>query len=473
MKKTVHSIIMLTALVLSVIHFTTIKASASDSVQNATPIDLNKEYLFSGSQEDNFYKITVPQNGRLQIKISNESDYYREFSLINSKGVKLFTGSTDYSEYADGYASHTIGVTPGVYYINVYNDEPDSVSYKLGAFFTPSENWEKEPDNDEKKGATAIPVNTSFNGAVDSYEDSDFYTFTTTSDGVVNIKLSNNSSIPLKYELFNDKGVSLQETWTDYSDYAMGYSNITQGLPKGKYYIQIVNDDDAYNNKNNHVYSFRIDFNSSHFWEKESNDTAQEATNLELDQYYQGVTPNEYDEDFYTFNLSKGTTIQLNALNLKEDYTRYTIIDSHGNEKAYLETNSGAYANGYKTSRLYLPTGSYFLNMHSYDSDNHLNLVYKFAIKTVSPSVKSSGVTITNNKGKSDKVYVKNLLKDDIIKIYSSKSKLLASKKSEGSSTTAYLKQLGKSAGSVYVTLTRDGRLESSKVKVNYKAEKK
>lgn len=90
-----------------------------------------------------------------------------------------------------------------------------------------------------------------------------------------------------------------------------------------------------------------------------------------------------------------------------------------------------------------------------------------------SSPLKSSQVTIKNNKGKSDAITVKGIKKGDVIKVYdkSGGGKLLVSKTSNGSSTTLSVEQLGKSAGSVYVSVTNSGLLESARTKVSYTKE--
>ena len=90
-----------------------------------------------------------------------------------------------------------------------------------------------------------------------------------------------------------------------------------------------------------------------------------------------------------------------------------------------------------------------------------------------SAPLKASQIKVKNNKGKSDTITVKSIKKGDTIKVYNKASggKLLVSKKSAGTSTTLSVKQLGKKAGSVYVSVTKSGLRESSKVKMSYKKE--
>lgn len=96
---------------------------------------------------------------------------------------------------------------------------------------------------------------------------------------------------------------------------------------------------------------------------------------------------------------------------------------------------------------------------------------YKFAGE-ISNSLQVSQVKITNNKGKADRVAVSGIVKGDIVRVYDANSKLLVtSPQATGTTVTADVKQLGTKAGYVYVSVTRAGMKESTKVKVAYKAE--
>ena len=67
---------------------------------------------------------------------------------------------------------------------------------------------------------------------------------------------------------------------------------------------------------------------------------------------------------------------------------------------------------------------------------------------------------------------MKKVSKKSVVRIYNSKGKLL--KKATASSSTLKVSKLnlGKKAGTIYVTVQKSGQLESSKTKVKFKNEK-
>ncbi len=88
----------------------------------------------------------------------------------------------------------------------------------------------------------------------------------------------------------------------------------------------------------------------------------------------------------------------------------------------------------------------------------------------------AANITVTNNaKGTADTIYVCGLSPKDIVKVYNLETagKLLGSKtvSSYGSDATVSVSQLGTSAGSVYVSVTSSGYLESSRTEAAYTEE--
>ncbi|SPF37208.1 conserved exported hypothetical protein [Candidatus Desulfosporosinus infrequens] len=87
----------------------------------------------------------------------------------------------------------------------------------------------------------------------------------------------------------------------------------------------------------------------------------------------------------------------------------------------------------------------------------------------------ANNITVTNNAGISDTVYVTGLNAGDVVKVYNAASQgtLLGTTTATSSNTDATVtrSQLGKTAGSVYVSVTTKGELESSRTQVSYDAE--
>ncbi|MEN2444796.1 Ig-like domain-containing protein [Bacillus aerius] len=89
-----------------------------------------------------------------------------------------------------------------------------------------------------------------------------------------------------------------------------------------------------------------------------------------------------------------------------------------------------------------------------------------------SDALKVNQVKINNLKNKKDVTTVSKIKKKDVIKVYSTNGKLLAtSKPANSSSIKLYVKQVGAKSGKVFVTRSSDKMLESGKQAVSFKGE--
>lgn len=89
--------------------------------------------------------------------------------------------------------------------------------------------------------------------------------------------------------------------------------------------------------------------------------------------------------------------------------------------------------------------------------------------KPISAGLKASQVKAANNKGKADTVTVSGIGKTDVFSVYDAKGNVLGTS-SKGAASLS-VKQLGTKAGTIYVTRTQDGMLESTKTAVAFKNE--
>ncbi|MEW4194701.1 hypothetical protein Q0N41_13450 [Bacillus altitudinis] len=89
-----------------------------------------------------------------------------------------------------------------------------------------------------------------------------------------------------------------------------------------------------------------------------------------------------------------------------------------------------------------------------------------------SDALKVNQIKINNLKNKKDVITVSKIKKKDVIKVYSTSGKLLAtSKPANSSSIKLYVKQVGAKSGKVFVTRSSDKMLESGKQAVSFKGE--
>lgn len=100
-----------------------------------------------------------------------------------------------------------------------------------------------------------------------------------------------------------------------------------------------------------------------------------------------------------------------------------------------------------------------------------------YSSESKTAALTANQITTVNNIGTSDEVTVTGLTEKDIIKVYDSatggKQLATATVASSKTEATATVSQLGSTAGTVHVTLTRDGKQESVRTPASYASESK
>lgn len=91
--------------------------------------------------------------------------------------------------------------------------------------------------------------------------------------------------------------------------------------------------------------------------------------------------------------------------------------------------------------------------------------------KIQSNSLQVDQVTVNNNYGKEDTIKIIGIDPGDDIRIYNSNAQSLTARKSSGSATMLYIKQLGSESGAIYLTITKENRSESIMIPINYLSE--
>jgi trimeric autotransporter adhesin len=119
--------------------------------------------------------------------------------------------------------------------------------------------------------------------------------------------------------------------------------------------------------------------------------------------------------------------------------------------------------------------GSVYISVTSKGMRESSRVEADFASETQSDAILNANVTITNNSGKSDTIYISGLTPGDIIKVYTAatgnKVLVQGTVASQKSDITITISQIGKNAGYVYITDTNKGLTESSRTPVYYAAE--
>lgn len=169
--------------------------------------------------------------------------------------------------------------------------------------FSEQENLEK----DELPLDEAIPIktNSTVTDCLEEYGTVKWYEFEVSYDGYVELDfkhpyIENTSNIKPSLwdiELYNTQMKSLVKI-SPYGD-TVQMESPKVGVPSGKYYIKISKG----TNYSDADFNFKVSYTSSNNWEKEENNTYQNATSIPLNTSMNGALAYYYDVDWYTFDL--------------------------------------------------------------------------------------------------------------------------------------------------------------------------
>ncbi|QHW33869.1 hypothetical protein GZH47_25775 [Paenibacillus rhizovicinus] len=206
----------------------------------------------------------------------------------------------------------------------------------------------------------------------------------------------------------------------------------------------------------------------------EKSDGTLVARGYGLDAYYSSTT-DMYGNFFigdYNYNALE-TNVSIDNKWRTGDFGKSIIVIYADGKTIYKREFSNATPVQHVLARI--PSGTKYLKMRvvqSRGSKGSHAVIFENPVllnKPVSPILKASQVKVTKNKGKADTVSVSGLGKTDSFNIYDAKGNLLGL--SSKGATTLSIKQVGTKAGTLYVTRTQDGMLESSKTAVSFKGE--
>lgn len=259
--------------------------------------------MLRSSDSENVYKFSTNADGEVYITLENTTgDFYIELYDQNNNSI-----SSDYSSSkGDSLVIHE-KVKKGSYYVKV---EPyrwsgiSSASYRLKATYAAS--IKRDPVTFEPNDTfeTSLPIASGefYESKSESGIDQDVYQFSTNKDGEVYIVLDKTTA-GYYMELYDQFGNYIVR---DYDSSKGSQLVINQHVQKGKYFIRIIPKDwygitsGSYRLKA--TYPGKTNRNSKDF---ESNDTFETAFPVRSGNYYSSNSFASTDRDVYSFTTSR------------------------------------------------------------------------------------------------------------------------------------------------------------------------
>lgn len=227
------------------------ESEPNDTLDRANKLELsvsgNAKYYYgaiSGKDVD-YYKVTVPSNGVINLYLYNEfspKGNFNAFLMTMSEGAngvqtEETVTSISITDKEDTKIGPSVCVAAGDYILVVNGD---AGSYKTRVFFRAVSNTETE-NNDSTLQADEIAIGTSYKATLDEKTDKDYFKFTVPAGNVgYDITFTATNNAKWNVTLFNSDGVATTDTLkVSTTDSSKSAKIETYPLAAGTYYIEV------------------------------------------------------------------------------------------------------------------------------------------------------------------------------------------------------------------------------------------
>ena len=346
----------------------------NNSKNDADEIIVNKTYngSFSTDGDVDWYKLTIPQDGYFYVDFQHDlvdsTRTYWQIRLYDSTGVNFVDGNSSYFGVTgnSNKITNTFGVSAGTYYIKLNDDYYSGVNYNLCVKFFAASDWESE-NNNSKDSADLISVNQTYNGSFSTDGDVDWYKFNITENGyfVVDFQheLVDSTRTYWQMRLYDSTGINFIDGNSTYFG-VTGNSNRTTntfGVGPGTYFIKL--NDDYYSGVN---YTLNVKFVSADGWEKENNNSKDNANSMNVNSSINGALSTDGDTDWYKFTVSSqceiAVVLNYSSLDSSRTYWVINLYDSSAVTKV-LSFNCKANVTSSSSEYVSVPSGTYYIRI--------------------------------------------------------------------------------------------------------------
>ena len=221
----------------------------NNSFGNAATISINQSYISNimDSSDEDWFKFTLTTAGKINIDFShtyvNESTIYWVLTLYDSNQNPITDSWYYHGETTKTVTTGNIGLPAGTYYIKVEPYGISTVDYCIKVNFTASSVWEKEFNDDYYTSSNSISLNKEYYGTTMDSSDEDWFKFTLTTAGKINIDFShtyvNESTIYWVLTLYDSNQNPITDSWYYHGETTKTVTTGNIGLPAGTYYIKV------------------------------------------------------------------------------------------------------------------------------------------------------------------------------------------------------------------------------------------
>jgi len=363
----------------------------------AKPISLNSPVIdnLPSSGAVKYYKVELSAPGKVNLSFNHtnleRTSVFWKVTMFNSVENEVLyfesTGNNTEGKSMNAY------LDKGTYYVRVKDEGywHSDADYTLCVNYTENQGeYEIEPNKD-RESATEISVNKPVIGNLRVEGDTDFYKFTISKPGKVNLSFNHTnlerSSVFWKVTMFDsveNEVLYFESTGNDTAGKSMNAY-----LDKGTYYVRVKDEGYWHSNVD---YTLCVDYKENEGeYEIEPNGGRDNATLIEVDEPVTGNLRTSSDVDYYKFVMPDSGKVYLgfNHPNLERSsvYWRIYLYDTNDN-KLYQLNSKGTDTVG-KSDEIKIEKGTYYVKVE-YEGYWFSNADYILSVNTVggAPKIK-------------------------------------------------------------------------------------
>ena len=228
----------------------------NDELETADPLELGvtKHGSTIDYYDDDFYRLSTPSDGTLQLRLGNEQHSSGGWSVYLRDAGGNTIDSYDFSATGTSHVGTRIGLPAGAYTIEVspYGSCEGHV-YELTADFVAASDWETDELNDELETADPLELGVTKHGSTIDYYDDDFYRLTLSKTTTVQIEFNNAQSSSGRWNVYlrdmNNDTLIRAEFYAE----ATHHMSARAVLKAGTYTVEV-----SPSSANGYTYDFRV-----------------------------------------------------------------------------------------------------------------------------------------------------------------------------------------------------------------------
>lgn len=196
------------------------------------------------------------------------------------------------------------------------------------------------------------------NGDFSENYDNDYYSFTLTEPGKIEVKINRSLNTQYRVTLYNAAQNNIEDNYTYLKPDNGPETLFSQGLQAGTYYIKI----NRYNGEKT-PYTLEIAYTKSDFFEKEKNNERTSANLIQVNQTYSGFA-DLYTEDYFVVETPANGEVKIDLSRSLQTSYNISLLNSAGETLKNLTTELSD-ASLKNAITIGLPKGLYYIRINA------------------------------------------------------------------------------------------------------------